>query len=93
MLEDAITQGDLDELERHCDSILSEKKKLAYDWAWDVNEAKDERSFRIVQSSPTLRRTGLGRRTTGGSAISGSPSPAPAIPGAAGPAMTAPRRG
>src|SRR5450755_2846900 len=54
VVDDAIAQADLDELERHCDSILSEKERLAYDWAWDVNEAKDQRSFRIVQSSPTL---------------------------------------
>jgi hypothetical protein len=54
VVEDAIARADLDELERHCDSILSDKEKLAFDWAWDVNESKDERSFRIVQASPTL---------------------------------------
>ena len=54
VVEDAIPEADLDELERHCDSILSEKERLAYDWAWDVKESKDERSFRIVQSSPSF---------------------------------------
>jgi phytanoyl-CoA hydroxylase len=54
VVDDAIPQADLDLLERHCDSILDEKEKLAYDWAWDVKEDKDHRSFRIVQSSPSL---------------------------------------
>src|SRR6201991_2932205 len=54
VVKDAIPQAALDELEGHCDSILSEKEKLAFDWAWDVKEDKDSRSFRIVQSSPSL---------------------------------------
>ena len=54
VVEDAIPQAHLDELEGHCDSILSEKEKLAFDWAWDVKEDRDSRSFRIVQSSPSL---------------------------------------
>ncbi len=54
VIEDAIPQEALDELEAHCDSILTEKEKLAFDWAWDVKEDKDKRSFRIVQSSPSL---------------------------------------
>lgn len=54
VVEDAIPQADLDELERHCDMVLSEKEKLAFDWAWDVTEDKENRSFRIVQSSPSL---------------------------------------
>jgi len=54
VVTDAIPQAALDELEGHCDSILTEKEKLAFDWAWDVKEDKDSRSFRIVQSSPSL---------------------------------------
>ncbi len=54
VVEDAIPQGDLDELERYCDLILEQKDKLAFDWAWDAKEARDERSFRIVQSSPSF---------------------------------------
>jgi phytanoyl-CoA hydroxylase len=54
VVKDAIPQTALDELESHCDSILTEKEKLAFDWAWDVKEDKDKRSFRIVQSSPSL---------------------------------------
>src|SRR4051812_29009570 len=54
VVKDAIPQADLDELESHCDNILTEKERLAYDWAWDVKEDRDKRSFRIVQSSPTI---------------------------------------
>lgn len=54
VVEDAIPQADLDELERRCERIIDEKERLAYDWAWDEKESKDERSFRIVQGSPTL---------------------------------------
>src|SRR5438477_7822322 len=54
VVEDAIPQGDLDELDRHCERILENKEKLAYDWAWDAKEKREDRSFRIVQSSPSF---------------------------------------
>jgi phytanoyl-CoA hydroxylase len=54
VVEDAIPQADLDEIERHCDMILANKDKLAFDWAWDAKEKREERSFRIVQSSPSF---------------------------------------
>jgi phytanoyl-CoA hydroxylase len=54
VVEDAIPQADLDELERYCDRILEDKERYAYDWAWDASEERDKRSFRIVQSSPSL---------------------------------------
>jgi ectoine hydroxylase-related dioxygenase (phytanoyl-CoA dioxygenase family) len=54
VVEDAIPQADLDELEGYCDQVLEQKEKLAFDWAWDAKEDKDNRSFRIVQSSPSL---------------------------------------
>ena len=50
VIEDAIPGEDLDRLEALCEGVLSEKEKLAFDWAWDVNEDKDHRSFRIVQA-------------------------------------------
>lgn len=53
VIEDAIAQHDLDELERRCERIIDEKETLAYDWAWDAQETKAQRSFRIVQGSPT----------------------------------------
>lgn len=51
VVENAIPQADLDEIERHCDVILENKEQLARDWAWDAKEALGERSFRIVQGS------------------------------------------
>lgn len=54
VVEDAIPQTDLDELEHYCDLILNDKDKLAFDWAWDEKEKREERSFRIVQSSPSF---------------------------------------
>ena len=50
----ALPQTDLDTLESYCDLLLRDKEKLANDWAWDANEARENRSFRIVQSTPTL---------------------------------------
>lgn len=52
VVEDAIPKEDLDELESYCDQLILQKEKLAFDWAWDANEAVDERSFKIVQSAP-----------------------------------------
>src|ERR1051325_4069183 len=50
----AIPQAHLDELERHCNPLVEKRDKLSYDWAWDAKESKEERSFKIVQSSPRL---------------------------------------
>jgi phytanoyl-CoA hydroxylase len=50
----AIAQADLDELEGHCQRILDEKEHLANDWAWDEKESREQRSFRIIQSSPSF---------------------------------------
>jgi ectoine hydroxylase-related dioxygenase (phytanoyl-CoA dioxygenase family) len=54
VVEDAIPQADLDELEGHLDTLILQKEKLAFDWAWDENEAREQRSFKIVQSWPEL---------------------------------------
>ena len=51
VVEDAIPQADLDEIERHCDVILDNKETEARDWAWDAREPLAKRSFRIVQGS------------------------------------------
>ena len=53
VVENAIPHHDLDELARRCERIIEEKETLANDWAWDARESKDQRSFRIVQGSPT----------------------------------------
>ena len=49
----AVPPADLDELESRCQRLIDEKEKLAYDWAWDAREKKEERSFRIIQGHPT----------------------------------------
>ena len=54
VVENAIPAAQLDELERYCDHILADKEKLAFDWAWANEETKEQRSFRIVQSSPSF---------------------------------------
>ena len=53
VVRDAIPQAALDEIEAHCDTLIAEKDRLANDWAWDAGEDRDQRSFRIVQSSPS----------------------------------------
>jgi phytanoyl-CoA hydroxylase len=54
VVENAVPAADLDELEGWCEKILEEKETLANDWAWDARESRDQRSFRIVQSSPSF---------------------------------------
>jgi phytanoyl-CoA hydroxylase len=54
VVQDAIPQEALDELEAHCDLLLADTSRYAFDWAWDANESRDARSFRIVQSSPSF---------------------------------------
>jgi len=54
VVEGAIPAADLDQLEAHCDTLLERKESLANDWAWDEKEALENRSFRIVQSSPSF---------------------------------------
>lgn len=49
----ALPAAELDELERRCDLLLEDKARYANDWAWAEGEAKEERAFRIVQSSPS----------------------------------------
>lgn len=54
VIEGAIPAADLDELERYCDRIMNDKERLANDWAWDEKEKREDRSFRILQSSPSF---------------------------------------
>jgi phytanoyl-CoA hydroxylase len=54
VVEDAIPQDALDLLEERCEKIIREKERFAFDWAWDAKEKKEERSFKIIQSSPSL---------------------------------------
>ncbi|HEY1753287.1 MAG TPA: phytanoyl-CoA dioxygenase family protein [Caulobacteraceae bacterium] len=54
VVEDAIPQADLDRLEAECEVLIAKKDKLANDWAWSDKEDLKDRSFRIIQSSPSI---------------------------------------
>jgi ectoine hydroxylase-related dioxygenase (phytanoyl-CoA dioxygenase family) len=54
VVEGAIPKPDLDELEERCEIIIREKDRLANDWAWSDKEDLKDRSFRIIQSSPSF---------------------------------------
>jgi phytanoyl-CoA hydroxylase len=54
VVKDAIPRSDLDQLEGYCDQLLENKETMAKDWAWDEKETLENRSFRIVQSSPSF---------------------------------------
>jgi len=54
VVEDAIDPADLAILEGHCATILEQKETLAFDWAWEQGKERDQRDFRILQSSPTM---------------------------------------
>jgi hypothetical protein len=54
VVADAIPQADLDRLEAECEVLIAKKDKLANDWAWSDKEDLKDRSFRIIQSSPSI---------------------------------------
>jgi len=53
VVQDAIELDTLAEVQRRMEPILQKKHKLAFDWAWEKGKSKEEREFKIVQSSPT----------------------------------------
>ena len=54
VVADAIDQDELDELESRCQPLIDHKETLANDWAWDAKESLEQRSFKIIQSSPSI---------------------------------------
>ena len=54
VVADAVDPADLATLEAACEVILEKKESMAFDWAWEEGTPKEERAFKIVQSSPTL---------------------------------------
>ena len=54
VVEDAVEPTDLEELTAVCQQIMDNKETLAFDWAWEKGTAKEEREFKILQSSPTF---------------------------------------
>ena len=51
---DAVEPADLATIEARCQEIIEKRDRMAFDWAWQAGEARDERQFRILQSSPTM---------------------------------------
>ncbi|MGH7011706.1 MAG: phytanoyl-CoA dioxygenase family protein, partial [Caulobacteraceae bacterium] len=58
----AIPAPDLDELEAHCEVLIREKERYANDWAWSDKEGLKDRSFKIIQSSPSFVWKEIGDR-------------------------------
>ena len=54
VVEDVIDPSDLVELQARCDEIIEHRDTMAFDWAWEEGTERDERPFKILQSSPTL---------------------------------------
>jgi hypothetical protein len=50
----AIDPAQLGRLVEATERILAHKERVAFDWAWDAGTPKEQRRFRIVQSSPSL---------------------------------------
>ena len=53
-VDDAVDPADLVLLEDRCQEIIDRKESMAFDWAWEKGRARDERDFKILQSSPSL---------------------------------------
>jgi len=50
----AVDPKDLERLQSICDRLLEERDKVAFDWAWEAGDTREQRKFRIVQTSPSL---------------------------------------
>jgi phytanoyl-CoA hydroxylase len=53
-VEDAVDPADLGPLEQRCQQIIDNKESMAFDWAWAKGQSRDEREFKILQSSPSM---------------------------------------
>jgi len=54
VVDDAIDPADLGALEERCTTIIENKEKMAFDWAWEKGTDAKDRPFKILQSSPSL---------------------------------------
>jgi ectoine hydroxylase-related dioxygenase (phytanoyl-CoA dioxygenase family) len=54
VVEDAIDLDDMVTLEDRCQRIIDNKESMAFDWAWEQGTERDQRAFKILQSSPSL---------------------------------------
>lgn len=57
----AVDPASLGPLERAAARILANKERVAFDWAWEKDTPREQRRFRIVQSSPSLLGVDLSR--------------------------------
>ncbi|MCZ6887557.1 MAG: phytanoyl-CoA dioxygenase family protein [Gammaproteobacteria bacterium] len=53
VVQEAVLPSDLSRLSELCNDIIANRKKLAFDWAWQKGTAREDRPFEILQSSPT----------------------------------------
>ena len=53
LVRQCLPPHELDRIEQYCDLLLADPVRYAKDWAWDENETLEQRSFKIVQSSPS----------------------------------------
>ena len=54
VVENAVDPVDLEDLITRCNEIIDKKELYAFDWAWEKGKSKDEREFKILQSSPSM---------------------------------------
>jgi D-arabinose 5-phosphate isomerase GutQ len=54
VVDDAIDPADLNVLEARCTKIIENKEKMAFDWAWEKGTEREDRPFKILQSSPSV---------------------------------------
>ena len=54
VVRDALVPEDLTRLSAICDDLLANKEKVAFDWAWEAGDDRENRKFKIVQTSPSL---------------------------------------
>ena len=54
VVPDAVDPADLVLLEERCQEIIDNKERMAFDWAWEQGQERDQRQFKILQSSPSL---------------------------------------
>ena len=54
VVRDAIDPADIETLRERCLEIIERRDSLAFDWAWEKGTDKENRPFKILQSSPTV---------------------------------------
>jgi len=54
VVRDAVDPDDIQTLREKCLEIIDRRDELAFDWAWEKGTDKENRPFKILQSSPTL---------------------------------------